>query len=92
MKNFVEIIIERNGETQTVRVEKQRYEQIRKQVIAACQASTVTFNGEPYTTGIVRLDKIFTDEIELAVGYKITEELFAEAEAEGDETDEESEV
>ena len=39
-----------------------------------------------HTTGIVRLDNIFTDEIELAAGYKIAEELFAEAEA--DEKDE----
>jgi len=92
METFVEVTIERNGETQTVRVEKQRYEQINKQVIAVCRASVVTINGEPHTTGIVRLDKLFTDEIELAVGYQIAEKLLAEAEAEPDETDEESEL
>lgn len=92
MKEFVEVTIERNGETQTVRIEKQRYEQINKQVIAACRASVVPIDGEPYTTGIVRLDKLFTDEIELAVGYQIAEKLFAEAEAEPNETDEESEL
>jgi len=85
---FVEVTIERNGEMQTVRIEKQRYEQIRKQVIAACRASVVTINGEPHTTGIVRLDKLFEDEIELAVGYQIAEKLFAEAEAEPDEESE----
>jgi hypothetical protein len=91
MKDFVEATIEQNGETQSVRIEKQRYEQIHKQVVAACGASVVTINGQPYTTGIVRLDKIFTDEIELAVGYQIAEQLLAEAEsradADPDETD-----
>jgi hypothetical protein len=88
--NFVEVTIERNGETQTVRIEKQRYEQIHKQVVAALGASVVTFDGKPYTTEIVRLDKVFTDEIELVVGYQIAEKLLAEAEP--DQTDEESEV
>jgi hypothetical protein len=91
MEKFVEVTIERNGETQTVQVEKQRYDRINKQVIAACRASAVPINGAPYTTGIVRLDKLFTDEIELAVGYQIAEKLLAEAEAEPDETDTESE-
>jgi hypothetical protein len=59
-------------------------------IIAACRASIVTINGEPHTTGIVRLDKLFADEIELAVGYQIAEKLLAEAEP--DETDEESEL
>jgi hypothetical protein len=90
MKDFVEVTIERNGETQTGRVEKQRYEEIRKQVIAACRASVVTINGKPYTTEIVRLDKLFADEIELAAAYQMAEELFSEAES--DETDEESEL
>jgi formate dehydrogenase assembly factor FdhD len=93
MKSFVEVIIDRNGETQTVQVEKQRYEQIRKQVIAACRASVVTINGQPHTTEIVRLDKLFTDEIELAVGYQIAENLLAEAEPEeAGEMDDEGEL
>jgi len=50
----------------------------------------VTFDGKPYTTEIVRLDKVFTDEIELAVGYQIAEKLLAEAEP--DQTDEEGEL
>lgn len=90
MDNFAEVTLERNGETQTVRVEKRRYEQIHKQVIDACRASIVTINGEPYTAGIVRLDKLFMDEIELAIGYQIAEALLAEADAEAEpsETDE----
>ncbi|MFZ0900309.1 MAG: hypothetical protein WB616_18640 [Candidatus Sulfotelmatobacter sp.] len=92
MESFVEVTIERNGETQIVRVEKQRYAHIRKQVIAACRASVVIINGKPHTTEIVRLDKSFADEIELAVGYQIAEKLISEAEAEGTgETDDESE-
>ncbi|MFZ0772571.1 MAG: hypothetical protein ACLP56_02555 [Candidatus Sulfotelmatobacter sp.] len=80
MDKFVEVTIERNGETQTVRIEKQRYEQIHKQAVAAFRASIVPFDGKPYTTEIISLDKVLTDEIELAVGYQIAEKLLAEAE------------
>jgi hypothetical protein len=92
--NFVEVTVERNGEMQTVRIEKQRYEQIRKQVVAACGASIVTIGGKPYTTGIVRLDKFFADEIELDVAYQIADKVLAEAEADAEtvETDEEGEL